>query len=125
MMSAAADAAGLAESEIEALLQAIHAEPERAFEDMRALLLDVSHALYACASVTDALAALERFGSHRFAPLLHHYQLSNWVLYARAFAKPDPEQEALAKDLDATLRSAPSSLDWLGANWVPGGIAGA
>src|SRR5205085_2398480 len=76
-------------------------EPERAFEDLRALLFDVSMALLACRDASEAQVALERWGDHRFEPLLHHYQLSNWILYARAYAAPSPTHDAAVAELHA------------------------
>lgn len=117
-MSEMAERAGLDEAAFEALLETIAADPDRAFEDLRALLFDVSTALVACAAVDDAAAVLARFDAHRFGPLLHHYELSNWILYARAHAPgalaPDPAVRAI----DAALRSAPVALDWLQKAWL-------
>lgn len=119
IMADVAQQAGLPEGEFEALLQGIHQKPEKSFEDLRALLFDVTLALYRCDGVGDALAALDRVASHRFAPLLHHFELSNWVLYARAHARPDAAQDAAVMASDDELRRAPCSLDWLDERWVP------
>jgi len=117
-MSEVAEAAGLDEAAFEALLAAIAADPDRAFEDLRELLFDASSALVGCAGVEDAAAVLARFDAHRFGPLLHHYELSNWILYARAHTPgalgPDPAVRAI----DAALRSAPVALDWLQKEWL-------
>jgi hypothetical protein len=50
--------------------------------------------------------------------LLHHYQLSNWVLYARAYAAPDPAQSARVAELDQRLRGSADSVEWLAAHWL-------
>ena len=63
-----------------ALLEEVVREPERAFEELRALLFDAATALLTCPGVAEAQSVLEGFADHRFAPLLHHYQLSNWIL---------------------------------------------
>jgi hypothetical protein len=118
IMSEAAEAAGLSEASFAALLDAVVEDPERAFEDLRALLFDVSRALLACSDAVAAQLALEQFAAHRFESLLHHYQLSNWVLYARAYGATAPEEERAVLALDATLRAAPVSLDWLIEHWV-------
>ena len=61
---------------------------------------------------------LEGFATHRFDSLLHHYQLSNWVLYARAYgAARTPLSERQVHEIDQTLRPAPVSLDWLMERW--------
>ncbi len=127
-MAEVAEAAGLPEAAFEALLQGVSADPERAFEDLRELLFDASTTLLACPGLDAAAQALERFDGHRFAPLLHHYELSNWILYSRAYAgagannregEPDPAVRAL----DAELRAAPVALDHLERAWLGPGCA--
>jgi hypothetical protein len=117
-MADAAEAAGVSEDGFDALLQGVARDPERAFEDLRQLLFDVSTALLACPDADEALATLARFDAHRFAPLLHRYELSNWVLYARAHAPgalgPDPR----ARAIDAALREDAVALDSLQSRWV-------
>ncbi len=117
-MADSAAAAGLADEDFDALLQGIAEDPERAFEDLRQLLFDATTTLAACTGVEDALGALERFDEHRFGPLLHHYELSNWVLYARAYARGGIQEDARARAIDRTLREADVAIDWLTANWV-------
>jgi hypothetical protein len=119
MADAAADA-GLAAEEFEALLQSLADEPERGFEELRALLFDATTALLACDSVDRAAAVLEGFAERRFAPLLHHYELSNWILYARAYAAPRLGPDPHVRAVDAALRAAPVSLDWLEREWLGG-----
>jgi hypothetical protein len=59
-------------------------------------------------------------------PLLHHFQMSNWILYARAYAAR-PERAGLAAEiaeiqaLDRQLRTrtdSDGSLGWLEATWL-------
>lgn len=118
IMTEAAQAAGLSEREFAALLAEVSADPERAFEQLRQLLHDAATALGACGDALSAQATLERFAGHRFAPLLHHYQLSNWVLYTRAYATPAPALDEAVRALDGILREAPVSLRWLADNWL-------
>jgi hypothetical protein len=118
IMGEAAEQAGLSDAKFQALLEAVALDPERAFEDLRSLLFDVSRALLECRNVTEAHAVLEGFGSHRFQALLHHYQLSNWVLYARAYGAVNVPQQRAVRELDATLRGAPVALDWLTDRWL-------
>ncbi|APR81216.1 Hypothetical protein A7982_06563 [Minicystis rosea] len=117
-MAEVAAAAGLDDDRFEALLQEIAGDPERSFEDLRALLFDACTTLVAASSVEEAAAALARFDDHRFGALLHHYELSNWVLFARAHAgsalAPDPAVRAI----DAALRASKVSLDWLQREWL-------
>jgi hypothetical protein len=125
LISDCAQAAGLSAAGFEELLQDVARDPERAFEDMRTLLLDVSSALFVCAGPIEAERALDRFAEHRFEPLLHHYQLSNWILYARAYAAGDPSTapDAAVDSFDALLRQAPIALDWLAEHWIDGDLA--
>jgi hypothetical protein len=118
LMSERAQAAGLSEAAFASLLGDVSQDPERAFEDMRALLLDVAHALLPCRSVLEAQDALAAFASHRFQPLLHHYELSNWILYARAHAAPPSVPDPVVEAADRTLRAAPGALDLLAAHWI-------
>jgi hypothetical protein len=118
LISACAEDAGLSQTAIESLLDEVAREPERAFEELRALLFEAATSLLACPGVMEAAAVLKRFEGRRFEPLLHHFQLSNWILYARAYAadpsQPDPAVEAAA----AALSNAPDSLDWLRRHWL-------
>jgi hypothetical protein len=118
LMSECAQEAGLPEAAFSALLEGVVREPERAFEDLRVLLFEAVCALHDCPGVSEAQATLEGFRDRRFAPLLHHYQLSNWVLHARAYAARGFEPEAIVTELDQTLRQAPASLDWLERHWI-------
>ncbi len=117
IMAEAAAEAGADEDAFAELLNGVAHNPERAFEELRALLLDACVALVACPDVEAAQAVLERFEPHRFGPLLHHYQLSNWILHARAYAGSiDPDAGVQA--IDTQLRAAESSLQWLVDNWL-------
>src|SRR4029078_6908390 len=108
LMAECAAEAGLPEAGFSALLEEVVSQPERAFEDLRALLFDAATALVACSGVAEAQAVLEGLADHRFAPLLHHYQLSNGILYARASAQPLVADSA-AIEVDRALRQAPVS----------------
>ncbi len=116
IMSDCAQTAGLSEAAFTALIEEIARAPEAAFEELRAMLFDAANALYACPDAQAAQAALARFAGQRFAPLLHHFQLSNWILYARAYA--GPADDTPVRDLDAAMRQAPVALDWLAAAWL-------
>lgn len=118
LMAARAMDAGMSEARFAALLEAICREPERAFEDMRALLLDVSNELLGCVGPIEADRALSHFVGHRFEPLLHHFELSNWILYARAYGARSPGRDAVIGRLDATLRRAPDALAWLSDHFI-------
>ncbi len=114
-MAETSEAAGLDEDGFEAMLGTIAAEPEQAFADLRSLLFDATSALFACGGVEEAAAALATFEEHRFATLLHRYELSNWVLYARAYGDKTPDPRVRATDTE--LRNA-LALEWLTREWV-------
>ncbi len=120
-MAETACSAGLSKAGFAKLLRGIARDPERAFADLRELLSDASRALFACRSSEQAHSALRALEGHRFSALLHRYELSNWVLYARAHGrdaasggKPDPN----ARAVDRALRKAKDPLSWLVAAWV-------
>ncbi len=117
-MTEAAAAAGLSEEGFEALLSSIADDPDRAFEDLRELLFDATTALLSCDGVNAAAEALARFDAHRFAPLLHHYELSTWILYARAYAPRERGVDPKVRAIDEALRKAPVALDWLEDAWI-------
>ena len=122
-MAEAAREAGLSEESFAALLERIAASPEQAFEDLRALLFDATCALAACSTAADALVALGRFDGHVFGPLLHRYELSNWVLYARAYARTAACPDEHVHAIDRTLRAEEDALAWLTNSWVAPALA--
>ncbi len=121
-MADAASEAGVSATAFDALLRGIARDPERAFEDLREMLFDASTALVECKDADDALGVLSRIEGHRFAPLLHRYELSNWVLYARAYASTCA-RDARVRAVDRALRKAKSALDWLTTEWVEPALA--
>ena len=116
-MADVAEGAGMSEADFEAMLESVSQDPERAFEDLRALLFDAALALHGCSDVERAAKVLDGLEDRRFAPLLHHYELSNWVLYSRAYGAAGDTGERAAR-LDRTLREAPVALEWLEKHWV-------
>jgi hypothetical protein len=110
-MAERAQAAGLPARGFERLLEQAAAEPERAFESLRALLFDATLGLLSARSPAVALARLARWDRHPMQPLLHHYELSNWLLHVRAEAQPG--RTASARRLDRGLRRAERPLTWL------------
>lgn len=117
ILTEAALEAGLSQDEVAAMFTEAGEDPEAAFEALRALLFDAANALYACDGVDSALAALEGLSDRRFAGLLHHYALSAWVLYARAYAGPAQHDDP-ARAVDRELRASPASLQWLSTHWL-------
>jgi len=114
-MADAAQDAGMTAREFETMLQQMAESPERAFVDLRALLFDAATALWASEDADAAARALDKLDRRRFAPLVHHYELSNWVLYARAYggARVHPGVAAI----DRSLRDA-DAVAWLHRHWV-------
>jgi hypothetical protein len=113
-----AENAGLSRPAFARLLEEIGRDPERAFEDLRALLLDVAIALLGCRGPVEAQRALEPFVGHRFEPLLHHFEISNWILFARAYGARATGPDAVVRQLDTRLRQAPTALGWLAEHWI-------
>jgi hypothetical protein len=118
IISEAAQDAGMTDDDFATLMTDVSDDPDRAFEDLRQLLFDAATSLLGCRDVVEAQAQLERVASHRFGPLLHHYQLSNWILYSRAYATAAPAVDEVVRGLDASLRKAPVALGWLADNWL-------
>ncbi len=119
-MAEAANAAGLPARKFEKLLGEIAADPERAFEDLRALLFTAASTLHACRTPAEAHAAFTAFDGHRFGALLHHYELSNWILFTRAHASADADPRVAEVDraLATASREDGDALAWLETTWI-------
>ncbi len=117
-MAERAQDAGLSDDDFEALLASVAEAPERAFEDLRALLFDATCSLLHARDVDDAAARLTAFDAHRFGCLLHHYELSNWMLFARAFAPTALGRDEAVRAVDHALREAADPIAWLEQHWV-------
>jgi hypothetical protein len=122
-MAEAAQAAGLSEAGFDKMLRGIARDPDRAFADLRALLSDATSALWDCRDASEALDALVRFDGHRFAPLLHRHELSNWILYARLYGGKARGGGARARAVDRALRGEGGALDWLASRWIAPALA--
>ncbi len=116
------ESAGATAESFEALLGEVAEEPERAFEDLRELLFDATIALSRAGDALEADRALARSAGHRFAPLLHHFELSTWVLRSKLEAAERGREDdgADARAVDEALRSAPDAVRWLEERWVLG-----
>ncbi|MDP9036836.1 MAG: hypothetical protein M3O50_18720 [Myxococcota bacterium] len=127
-MADSARAAGLGARGFKALLSGIADDPERAFGDLRRLLYDATRGLFACDGADRAIQLLGELDSERFAPLLHHYELSNWVLYGRAYSKKgtakETKQDGRVRAVDAALRTEAEPVAWLTSEWVRPRLAG-
>lgn len=120
-MAETADAAGLPENDFEKMLEEVAADPEAAFASLRQLLVDATTTLANAKSMEEALATLASFDAHRFGALLHRYELSNWLLYARAYGDPAPDAKTNA--MEEALREAKDPLQWLADNLVTPALA--
>jgi hypothetical protein len=114
-MAEAAFEAGLEEEAFEALLEEASREPEGSFESLRQLLFDAARELNDCSDVEAAREVLARFDEHPWSALLHHYELSTWVLFARCYGEGD---DAPALAVDGELRAASDSIAWLEGQWL-------
>ena len=116
-MTDAAFAAGFEEADVERLFSEAAQDPPRAFEALRQLLFDTSMRLFGAGSLADASRGLSEAAEHQMGPLLHHYELSTWVLFNRAYADTSaPDEEA--RRVDAELRGAPDPMRWLNDMWL-------
>jgi hypothetical protein len=115
-MADATAAAGLSGKGFERLLAELAADPDRAFADLRALLYDATSALFTSRSSEQGLAALAAMDGRRLSALLPRYELSNWVLYARAYASARAT-DARVRIVDHALRGG-RALEWLEQHWV-------
>lgn len=117
-MADATEQAGMSAADFEAMLDDIARDPERAFEDLRQLLFAACLSLVPQRTVGDAAEAIANFDGHRFGALLHHYELSTWILYARAYGRSTESRDPQVQRIDEALRQAPVALDWLERNWL-------
>jgi hypothetical protein len=116
-MSEAAFAAGLDDSDFEKLIERMTREPERCFEELRELLFDTATALVIAPDLEAAGAVLSRASERSMGALLHHYELSSWILYARAYAASlEPCEHVRA--IDRELRAADDPIAWLERHWL-------
>lgn len=115
-MADAAAEAGASDADFEGLLADIASDPDAAFDDLRALLFDVARDLARCARADDALPVFDSADRHRFGMLLHRFELSNWALYARAYAAPAAGPDPRVAALDRALREG--GLAWLARAWL-------
>src|SRR5258706_13738575 len=120
-MAEAAESAGLDENAFDEMLQSVAQEPERAFASLRELLSDATAALFATEHAETALTVLTDLASHRFGSLLHHYELANWVLYARAYGSIEPAPKV--RTIERSLREAKDPLQWLTDAWIRPALA--
>lgn len=115
-MAEVAEAAGVDAESFEALVETIGDDPDRAFEDLRRLLYDVTTELLAAADADAALAVLLRHQDTRFGCLIHHFEIANWVQHARAAPRNASGPAAVA--VDAALRQSSDPVELLAERWL-------
>lgn len=121
-MAETARSAGLSTLGFRRLLEDVAARPDWAFEGMRTLLYDAGAALFAARNAGDAYRTLLQLEERPLGALLHRFELSNWVLYARAFAGQGAIDRK-ARQVDRALRAAESAVEWLSSRWVEPALA--
>lgn len=115
-MAEVAEGAGVDADAFEALVEGIGDDPDGAFEALRRLLYDVTTELLAAPHADAALAVLLRHQDTRFGCLIHHFEIANWVMHARA--APRNASAAAAVAADAALREAVDPIELLADSWL-------
>jgi hypothetical protein len=115
-MSEAGLAAGVSANQFRGWLAGVATLPGRAFAELQRLLFEATTALFHADNLEAAADVLARFTRRPHGFLLHHYALSNWVLYARAHARraTDARTERIAR----ALTQAEDPLIWLVQRWL-------
>ncbi len=114
-MRDAAEDANMADDAFEALLQRAAEQPEACFSQLQSLLFRVASELLQSPDIDRAHTVLQAHHSEPFAPLLHHYELVSWVLYARCYGSGSSDKVAQTW---AAMRSAQCTLTWLSDTWL-------
>ena len=117
-MAEVAMSAGLDARAFARLLSVIAGDPDAAFSSLRSLLFQVATRLLHARTPDQAARLLAKFAAHPFHALLHHYNLTNWILFAQAHAKSTEIDPTISR-IDRALTRAPVALDWLARNWLP------
>ncbi|MSP58784.1 MAG: hypothetical protein EXR72_00300 [Myxococcales bacterium] len=117
-MAEVASSAGLGAADFAALLAAVAGDPEQAFADLRRLLFTALTRLLRAPGTDAAARILAGLAGHRFHALLHHYNLANWILFARAHAVVSPRVDPRIATIDRALARAPVALGWLERSWL-------
>jgi hypothetical protein len=121
-MADAAAEAGASDDAFETMLSDIAKDPDAAFDDLQSLLFRVACRLVTCASAEEALVVFDSVDDHRFAPILHRFELSNWVLYARAYAShalgPDARVAAIDDAMHGRAQGKGGALGWITRHWL-------
>jgi hypothetical protein len=115
-MSEAALAAGVSAKQFRSWLAAVATLPGRSFAELQQLLFEATKALFHADNLEAAAEVLASFAGRTHGFLLHHYALSNWVLYARAHATK--ANDAKTENVARSLAQAADPLIWLVQRWV-------
>ena len=118
-VEAMSEVAGLPEKQFAKVLEGLALDPVRSFGQLRTLLFELSTSLVRATGLDDAAGRLAAHAEHPLFPLVHHYNLSNWILHGRVYgprikARIDPGVAGVHRELAA----ADSALDWLARQWL-------
>jgi hypothetical protein len=117
-VEAMSEVARLSQKQFGRLLERLAIDPARAFAELRTLLFEVSTSLVRARGVDDAAKRLDAFHAHPLFPILHHYNLSNWLLHSRAYGpRVPPSVDARIAKIHRAL-SSDDALDWLAREWL-------
>jgi hypothetical protein len=105
-----ATASGLSKRAFAQQLQTIALDPEAAFAALRTLLFDVTTALYLAKTQAAAFTILQSVREAPYSWLLPRFELSNWVLYARAYAKKATSAAASKLNRELAITERPLEL---------------
>ena len=117
-MADAAAEAGMDDDGFASLLQRAASEPEACFDALQQLLFTVAKELAAATGIDAADDVLQAHRGHPFAPLLHHYELVTWVLYARCYGSDS--DTAAVEQIQAAMAKG-NGLEWLSEHWLAAG----
>ena len=118
-LEAMSEASGLAPAAFRKLLEGLAADPAQAFATLRALLFDVATSLVRARGIDDAAARLDAFRARPLFALLHHYNVSNWILHGRAHGPAfGARLDARIAKVDRALKTSGGELDWLDRAWL-------
>jgi hypothetical protein len=110
--------AGLSARGFRGLLDEVARDPDDAFGALQALLYAAATRLARARDTEEGARVAAGLSGARLHPLLHHYNLSNWILSARLHGRRARRDERRVAAVADALGSAPSALDWLDRAWL-------
>lgn len=104
-LSEAAADGGMGARAFATVLKDAARDPEKVFGELYALLADAALKLAAVDDPVRAAHVVDALATRRLGPLLFHYDVSGWLLHARAHATTRGA-DAAARAIDRTIRRA-------------------